>query len=222
MTAATPDKAYYFPDAHILEDNWEVIAAEWHAAVAKFGHQALPEYKDIDPVQGTITHHNAWRMVMMLVMWRETPNAAEFPRTMELLRRCHGVRNAFFSVLDPGTELAPHHGPMNSQLRYHLGIDVREPESCVLVVEGIRRHWYNGQGFIWDDMYMHAVQNHGSTPRVVLFLDIDRRDINWIGQLVDYVLIHLFIRQPYFAHGIYQAQLDKSDGPKASPAVPNV
>ena len=202
-----PDKAYYFPDAHILEDNWRDIAAEWHAAVAKYGATRLPEYKDIDPVQGTITNHGAWRMIMFYVLWEETKNAEQFPRTMELLRQCHGIRNAFFSVLDAGVELSPHTGPMSSQIRYHLGIDVREPDKCTLNVEGIERHWKEGEGFVWDDIYVHSVQNHGSTPRVVLFLDIDRRDITVVGKVVDYLLVKLFRRQPYFEAAMLNGQL---------------
>ena len=207
-----PDKAYYFPDAHILEEHWEEIAAEWHAVVKRLGGESkLPEYPDIDPLQGTITRNNAWRMVMMHVLWADTKNAAYFPRTMELLRQCRGIRNAFFSVLEPGTELTPHMGPMNSQIRYHLGIDVKQPEKCTLFVDGIERHWKEGEGFVWDDIYVHSAANHGTTPRVVLFLDIDRRDISWTGKIIDYILVKLFRSQPYFEIGLHAAQLNKND-----------
>jgi aspartyl/asparaginyl beta-hydroxylase (cupin superfamily) len=202
-----PDKDYYFPDAHVLEANWTVMADEWRAVVAKYGVEGLPEYKNIDPLQGTITRNNAWRMVMMVVLWGETKNAAEFPRTMELLRQCRGIRNAFFSVLEPGTALTPHWGPQSAQMRYHLGIDVREPERCTLNVEGVERHWYNGDGFVWDDRYLHSARNEGTTPRVILFLDVDRRDLTVAGHVIDRVLVWLFRAQPYFGVGLRNAEL---------------
>ena len=194
----------HFPDAALLEANWRDIAQDWRD-VAMALDKRIPEYKEIDPYQD-ISKTGAWRMFMFRLMYLDVPGNVELcPRTRALLHHCRGVRNAFFSILEPGAHLPAHIGPLSSVYRYHLGIVVPEPDKCELVVDGVSLRWHEGEGFLWDDRYMHTSTNHGTKPRVVLFLDVDRRDISWLGWFVDAVVVRVVQAQPFFIDALRRA-----------------
>ena len=192
------DKDLYWPDARLLEKHWADIADEWRRISAHYG-TSVPRFDDVDPVQSFA--QGTWRILLLQFLYTDVPgNAKLCPRTMQLLHRCRGVRNAFFSVLEPGTTLPPHHGPSSAVLRYHLGVSVPEPEQCTLTVENEVVHWREGEGFVWDDRYLHSATNQGTKPRVVLFLDVDRPDMPWSTYLLDWMVTRLIQSKPYFQY----------------------
>ena len=48
--------------------------------------------------------------------------------------------------------------------------------SCELQIDGRTYYLREGEGFLWDDTFMHAAMNRSEQPRVVLLFDIFRRD----------------------------------------------
>jgi aspartyl/asparaginyl beta-hydroxylase (cupin superfamily) len=89
-----------------------------------------------------------------------------------------------------------------------LGLIVPEPGLSKLTVNGVDRHWIEGEGFLWDDTFLHEAENLGQSPRVVLFLDIDR-EMSPHASLLDWAMVGLIKISPQ-----YKAALLKSE-PKA-------
>ena len=112
-------------------------------------------------------------------------NMARMPTLAATLRQMLEVYNVLFSILDPGHRIVPHRGHFKGILRYHLGVIVPSPEDAWLVCGGPRYQWREGAGVVVDDMFVHAVENHCTSPRVVLFMDIRRRTRGLLGLCTD-------------------------------------
>lgn len=76
----------------------------------------------------------------------------------------------FFSRLDPGVHIPPHHGATNARLTVHLPLIV--PEQCLFRVGDETRAWKEGELLIFDDTILHEAWNGSSHQRVVLIFDI--------------------------------------------------
>ena len=82
---------------------------------------------------------------------------------------------AEFSLLEPGTIVRPHTGRSNTRLRIHLPLsEPADGEAQLLGIEvgGETRRWQAGIGIAFDDSFVHRVWHNGSTPRLVLIVDI--------------------------------------------------
>ena len=75
----------------------------------------------------------------------------------------------------PGTLVTPHTGLSNTRVRIHLGLSV--PDGCGVVVNEEARTWVEGKCIAFDDSYLHSVWQNGSTPRVVLIVDVWHPDL---------------------------------------------
>jgi aspartyl/asparaginyl beta-hydroxylase (cupin superfamily) len=80
-----------------------------------------------------------------------------------------------FSLLRPGTHIAPHHGTTNTRLICHLPL--LTAEDCAIRVGGEVRPFEVGKTLIFDDSFEHEAWNGGSAIRVVLLFEIWRPDI---------------------------------------------
>ncbi len=103
-------------------------------------------------------------------------------------------------------ELAPHAGPQRAVLRYQLGLVVPEPEACELRVAGTLARWREGEGMLWDDTFEHSAANRGTRPRVVLFLDVQRRDVPRRARALDAAAVALLRQTPAFADALRRAE----------------
>jgi beta-hydroxylase len=100
-----------------------------------------------------------------------------------------------FSVLLPGKKLAPHQGPYNGVLRYHLSLIVPEApknelNGCFLKVNDKNHYWEEGLDVYFDDTYMHSVENNTDSTRVVLFLDIKKKFDNIFLDTINDILFY--------------------------------
>lgn len=199
------DKDIYFPDNSLLETNWKIIQKECEEVIRKYG-SAVPDFKDIEPSQQLIIENGQWKVFVLRTLGQDQINGKDCPETMKLIRKCKGIRNAFFSISYPNTSLAPHAGPFYGVYRYHLGLIVPEPENCELVVNGIKKNWKEGEGFMFDDTHLHSASNSGTKQRVVLFLDIERNDVNPIIKIIDDCLNILLRNTPQFIDSIHRTE----------------
>jgi aspartate beta-hydroxylase len=97
------------------------------------------------------------------------------PTTAKLLDEiplCKAFGFAMFSGMEPHTHIAPHCGSSNLRLRYHLGLDVPEPDRSWLRVGTEKRGWREGKAMAFDDSFQHEVEHAGERPRVVLVVDV--------------------------------------------------
>ena len=119
-----------------------------------------------------------------------------FPNTTELLKD-EQIHNAFFSILDPGVEIPPHVGYYKGYLRYHMGIVIpnnetdRTDDKAYIVCDGEKYIWKEGEGVVFDDMYLHYVKNATNQTRVVLYLDIKRKSTSYFVDKINDIGIFL-------------------------------
>lgn len=162
-----------FPWFERFEANWLGIRSEFdHLVDVKHG---LPAFSDISERQRKI-NENSWKVFFIKMYgWKVRQSEPLCPLTCRLVAQVPEIRTAFFSILGPGARIKPHVGPFKGVLRYHLGLIVPEnPESCRIRVGDQERSWREGEGFVFDDTYLHEAWNASETSRVILFIDFDR------------------------------------------------
>lgn len=82
----------------------------------------------------------------------------------------------YFSILEPGTHVAPHKGPTNMRLRCHFGIEI--PDGCGLRVNGETVGWESGRCLVFEDSFEHEVWNTSEKRRTILVIDIWHPDLS--------------------------------------------
>lgn len=82
---------------------------------------------------------------------------------------------ALYSLLKPGTHIAPHHGMLNTRLICHVPLIA--PHGCALRVGNETREWREGETLIFDDSFEHEAWNRGAATRIVLLFEIWRPEI---------------------------------------------
>lgn len=83
---------------------------------------------------------------------------------------------ALWSLLKPGTHIAPHHGMLNTRLICHIPLLV--PRDCALRVGNEIRSWEIGKALIFDDSIEHEAWNNSDRTRVILLFEIWRPEID--------------------------------------------
>ena len=163
-----------FPWAARLEAGWRDMRAELDVVLEE--RARIPTFQAVSREQEYITTDQGWKVFVFYVYGtRVERNCRRCPRTSVLLGAIPGLRNAMFSILEPGKIIPPHRGIYNGLLRYHLGLKVpADAANCVLTVNGEERRWSEGGTLIFDDSFVHMVRNNTPEERVVLFADFDR------------------------------------------------
>jgi len=102
---------------------------------------------------------------------------SKFPKTMEALEKLPLCRTGgrpvevFFSLLQPGMHIVPHHGTSNARLTVHLPIIVPEGEGCMLRAGDETRVMEAGKLFAFDDTFEHEAWNKSDSLRVNLIFE---------------------------------------------------
>jgi aspartyl/asparaginyl beta-hydroxylase (cupin superfamily) len=147
----------------------------------------VPDFRDLSPPQAAIVAGGGWKSFFLCLTGQKvTENCLRCPETARLLETIPGLENAFFSVLEGGTHLTPHHGPYGGLLRYHLGLRMpSDPTQCLIRVAEDFRHWQEGKSLVFDDSHEHEAWNRAAEARVVLFVDFERplpRPLSWLNR----------------------------------------
>ena len=192
----------------LFENNYQKIKTEYynyHENIDCF-RTNNPLLRGIDTIH--INNKYCWRVLYLKKTGKLLPEQLEkFPETMNLLKN-EQIHNAFFSILDPHVEIKPHFGYYKGYLRYHLGINIPEEngKKPYIICGGEKYEWKEGEGVLFDDMYLHYVNNNTSKPRVVLYLDIKRENISDFGKIITYfgnlltensVILNLFVKNQH-------------------------
>lgn len=125
----------------------------------------------------TLNHSTAWSSYHLLKAEGPiTENCARCPDTMAALQHVPLVQieqhapEVFFSILQPGTHIPPHHGLGNYKLAVHLPLLI--PDICKIRVGHETRDWLEGQCMIFDDSFQHEAWNESAQIRAVLIMEI--------------------------------------------------
>jgi len=119
-----------FPWVGEVESNWMKIRKELDEVMEV--REDLPNFQDIMTEMNPITQDNNWKTFFLAGYGLESEkNSKRCPETTKILKKIHGMKTAFFSILSPNKHIPSHKGPYNGVLRYHLGLIVPEPkEKC--------------------------------------------------------------------------------------------
>lgn len=166
-----------FP-AHLeLEAVWEELREEGYAL-----YNDLPN-KDINYLRfyhmdvGKEDKQN-WTTIPLRIFGQDTNVDIELcPLLSCLLLRHKEIKSCMFSIMQPGKEILPHHGPYDGLLRYQLALDIpriSSKEECYLHVAGEKYSWTNGEGVMFDESNLHGAVNFTKDLRMVLLVDVER------------------------------------------------
>jgi ornithine lipid ester-linked acyl 2-hydroxylase len=156
----------------IITSGWATIQSELKAVLSAV--ETIPSWPEVMDEQGLVDD-DKWRTYFFFVYGKRfEKQCSECPDTTRLLQKIPGMKTALFSILAPGTRLAPHRGPYRGVMRYHLPLLVPEHGQCGIRVGDQTTGWEEGVGIMFDDTYEHEAWNDTNETRVVLFLDITR------------------------------------------------
>ncbi len=161
-----------FPELDSLRDNWETIRTE-ALQLTDQGHiHAASEHNDIS---FNSFFKQGWKR-FYLKWYGEPLESAEAlcPQTVALLKAIPGIKAAMFATLAPHSKLNPHRDPFAGSLRYHLGLITPNSRECRIFVDGQEHAWGDGKDVVFDETYVHWVENTTDQTRVILFADVER------------------------------------------------
>jgi beta-hydroxylase len=161
-----------FPQLDLLQANWQVIRDE-ALRLTEAGH-----------IRGTTNNDDAsfnsfikqgWKR-FYLKWYGEPLESAQAlcPRTVALLNAIPGIKAAMFATLAPNSKLNPHRDPFAGSLRYHLGLITPNSRDCRIFVDGEEHAWGDGKDVVFDETFVHWVENKTDQTRVILFADVER------------------------------------------------
>jgi len=197
----------YFPDGKYLEDNWQLMANELRELIT---NKNLPKLHHVDKVHYKISFDNgpAWRTIILKAYdgWF-TDNCNKLPQTSKLLSGLKSVETAMINILEPGVKIPPHTGKFSGVLRYHLGLSIPTEGECFLVVNGEKYFWKNGEGILFDDTYVHSVENNTDEYRAVLLMDI-KKPVPSIAKPFLILLRKVIRNSPIFSRAIHKGKVN--------------
>ena len=175
-----------FPQLDLLQANWKAIRDEaahlfdegFIRAAAKHGDASFNSF-----------FKQGWKRFYLT--WYGEPLAsaeALCPQTVALLKTIPGVKAAMFATLAPNSRLNPHRDPFAGSLRYHLGLITPNSRDCRIYVDGEEHVWGDGKDVMFDETFVHWVENSTDQTRVILFADVERPLRNrWVRALNHHV-----------------------------------
>lgn len=162
----------HFPDLKLLRDNWQVIRDE---AQGLYGQGKIRPSDGTNDLAFNSFFRKGWTRFYLKWYSDYLPSALDqCPRTVALLKQAPSVKAAMFTVLQPGSVLGQHRDPFAGSLRYHLGLVTPNSDDCRIFVDGNMYSWRDGKDVMFDETYIHWVENKTDQYRIILFCDIER------------------------------------------------
>ena len=157
----------------------------------------IPGFQELSKEQESLTEGKEWTVFMLYVVWNKVQKNCDLcPKTAAALEKIPGMTSALFSIFAPNKRLAPHRGPYNGVLRYHLALKIpSEGEKCGITVGGETRYWAEGGSLIFDDAWQHEAWNDTDETRVVLFVDF-LRPLPWPLNKINKFVFWSFNKSP--------------------------
>lgn len=164
-----------FPMCAKLEESWEAIKDELSNALDnRRGFQQFLRRgtdKQTAPDAGV---PRQWKALYLKEHTEEFPeNRAMCPETVRIVADEPRLENyVFFSALDPGGFIAPHHATYNWVFNIHLGLVVPDNRSdiCGLRVKDEAKGWEEGKCHVFDSSFEHEAWNKADSTRFILVI----------------------------------------------------
>jgi beta-hydroxylase len=176
LRSAMPNEPYLplsaFPELDTLRRSWKTIREEARALDAA---SHIRRSDGHDDVYGNALFKKGWKRFYLKWYGDFLPSARRLcPQTVALLEALPSVHSAMFSYVAPRSRLGQHRDPLAASLRYHLGLITPNSEACRLYVDGVPYAWKDGASVLFDETYVHWVENDTDKGRIVLFCDVER------------------------------------------------
>ena len=161
-----------FPQLDMLQANWQTIRTE---ALALFDEGHIRAAAQGSDASFNSFFKQGWKRFYLKWYGDALPSAERAcPRTVALVDAIPEVKAAMFALLPPGSKLNPHRDPFAGSLRYHLGLITPNSRDCRIFVDGEEHAWGDGKDVVFDETYVHWVENKTDQTRVILFADVER------------------------------------------------
>ena len=172
------DKNLYFPGHKAFENTniFKNIQSEVVKLLDKNELKCFNKTHATDLDNNTKDKCWKWFPILDQFGWHDK-NASQIPEITKLIKADKQIASAAISIIEPGMGIPEHRGYLQSVLRYHLGIIIPTDDSPYRVCGGETYYWKEGEGVIFDDMYLHHVMNPSKYRRAVLFIDVLRNDL---------------------------------------------
>lgn len=95
------------------------------------------------------------------------------PTLYLLAKRYPQIKNAGYSVLLPGAEIAPHRGYTDEVLRLHFPLVVPNGD-CGIKIDGVQYQWVLHEPLLFDDTLEHEAWNRTNDARIIVLFDIGK------------------------------------------------
>jgi beta-hydroxylase len=161
-----------FPQLDLLQANWQTIREE---ALSLFDEGHIRAAQNGNDASFNSFFKQGWKRFYL--KWYGEPLAsaeALCPKTVALLKSIPSIKAAMFATLAPNSRLNPHRDPFAGSLRYHLGLITPNSRDCRIFVDGEEHAWGDGKDVVFDETYVHWVENKTDQTRVILFADVER------------------------------------------------
>lgn len=148
------------------------IQLEWRQYIQKFQSYGLP-IDDLSDEQKLLNKDKKWKSVFLFGYSHfNDKELINFPKTAELIRKHRDkITLVMFSTTEAGKHIPAHNGNNHGVLRVQLGIDISDPQGCVLRVENKKIRLKEKEIFIFDDTFEHELINDSQSNRTVLIID---------------------------------------------------
>jgi len=181
------DRNNIFPVGKELESIWKDIK---HEGYNLYELLIDKNYNYLDNYNINIGDENKkdWTTIPLRLFGNDVPEYINrCPIIMKILASHPEIKSCLFSIMKPGKIIKPHVGPYDGLLRYQLALDIPacskyvdeihdicKLDECYLHVDGVKHHWIEGEGLMFDESNLHGAVNTTQKQRMVLLIDIER------------------------------------------------
>ena len=177
-----------FPELAEIQANWKTIQKE---ALDVYNQEYFDRTTDKDNAShydlGFRTFYKYGWSKFYITWYGYTHKSSQrlMPETVKLLENIPTVNGAMLTTLPPGGKLTRHLDPLACSLRYHLGLKTPDDDRCFINVDGQTYSWRDGEAMLFDETYIHFVENQTDKPRLILMCDVER-PMGVMGKIVNF------------------------------------
>src|SRR5690606_28989485 len=152
-------------------ENLEEIINEWNNYVMLYDKGIQIDELSID--QRALNLDKKWKSILLFSYSYYNHRELKYFETLHKLIKKHSkqINLVMFSTTESGKQIPSHNGNNHCVLRAQIGIDIKEPDKCMLRVVDKKIFLKEKECFIFDDTFEHELINTSSTYRTVLIID---------------------------------------------------
>jgi beta-hydroxylase len=196
LFSAVPNKPVQelerFSELAPLQAHWEIIRDE-ALRLYEAGH--IKKSETFNDLAFNTFFKRGWKRFYLKWYGDFMPSARELcPRTVELVQSMPSVNAALFALLPGRSKLGAHRDPFAGSLRYHLGLKTPNSDLCRIYIDGQPYSWRDGEAILFDETFIHSVNNDTDDVRLILFCDVTRPLLTPVMRAVNHLMIRYVVK----------------------------